>query len=373
MSRVLFVTAPERGHYHVLLGPAKAIAAAGHAVAFYAACELPVPYRCYSAGVPQDPRNRGRALAETLAGPAARRAWIEALLLGTVEPELPHLRAAVAAFRPDVIACDPMVYAAPIVAHEARVPWVALSSSLNPLLSEGFDSELLSTVRALEPARARLFAAHGLEPRFAGCDCLSPDATGVFTVRDLAGEPPPGVTLLGSSRVAARGDEAEMRTVALDERPLVYVSLGSQNWHQPELLRRIFALFADEPVQVVAAVGSLVHELDAPSNVTVVPYADQRALLRRARLYVTHAGANSVFEGLEAGVPLLMAPLVNDQPHNAWFVERAGAGRTLDFRDETVRTMLGDSPERRAASGLGEALRASDGAEAAARLVLRLA
>lgn len=373
MSRVLFVTAPERGHYHVLLGPAQAIAAGGHEVAFYSPCELAVPYRCYSASAAHDLRNRGRALAETLAVPAARRAWVESLLLGTVEPELPHLRAAVAAFRPDVLACDPMVYAGPIVAHEAGLPWVALSSSLNPVLPEGLDSELLCTVRALAPARARLFAAHGLEPRFAGCDCLSSHATGVFTVRGLAGEPPPGVTLLGGSRVAERGDEAEARIVELDERPLVYVSLGSQNWYQPELLRRIFALFAGEPVQVVAAVGSLTAELAAPSNVTLVPWADQRALLRRARLYVTHAGANSVFEGLEGGVPLLMAPLVNDQPHNAWFVERAGAGRMLDFGSETLRAQLGDSPERHAASDLGEELRASDGAAAAARLVLGFA
>ncbi len=67
------------------------------------------------------------------------------------------------ACRPHVITRDPMVYAAPIVAHGAGLPRVALSSSLNSVLPEGFDSELLSTVRALEPARARLFAAHGLE------------------------------------------------------------------------------------------------------------------------------------------------------------------------------------------------------------------
>lgn len=369
MSRVLFVTAPERGHYHVLLGPARVLVDAGHEVAFWAPGALPLPHRCYSAGVPADARNRGPALAVTLAEPHLRRAWIRALLLDGVEADLAHVRAAVVDFRPDVIACDPMVYAAPLAAHEAGLPWVALSSSLNPVLPPEVDSELLATVRALAADRARLFSAHGLEARFSSCDCLSPYATGVFTTQALAGPPPPGVTLLGTSRCSVRGDERAVAPVELDDRPLVYVSLGSQNWYQPILLEQIFELFAAADVQVVAAVGSL--QMRAPSNVTLVPYADQRALLRRARLYVTHAGANSVFEGLDAGVPLLMVPLVNDQPHNAWFVKRAGAGRTLDRGP--VHALLDEGPERAAARGLAEALRAGDGATAAARLILGVA
>ncbi|MEO6953911.1 MAG: glycosyltransferase [Polyangia bacterium] len=366
--RVLFVTAPERGHFHVLLGPAQALVDAGHEVAFWSPRSLTLPHRCYSAAASIDERNRGAALAVTLADVTLRRTWVRGLLLDGVEADLAHVRATVRDFRPDVIACDPMVYAAPLAAHELGLPWVALSSSLNPVLPPEIDSELLATVRGLAADRDRLFAAHGLEARFASCDCLSPHATGVFATPALAGTAPPGVTLLGVSRVDARGDESDASTPVLDERPLVYVSLGSQNWYQPILLGRVFELFAAEDVQVVAAVGSL--SMNAPSNVTLVPYADQRALLRRAHLYVTHAGANSVFEGLDAGVPLLMAPLVNDQPHNAWFVERAGAGRRVDFDRDTVRALLGDGLERAAAQTIGMEMRASDGATAAARMIL---
>ena len=373
MTRVLFVTAPERGHYHVLLGPAQALVDAGHEVAFWAAVDLSahVPHRCYSAGASLHEGNRGTALASTLSDADRRRAWIREMLLGSVEADVLRLHAAVREFCPEVIACDPMVYAAPIVAHEAGLPWVALSSSLNPVLPAGFDSELLTTVRALSVDRDRLFAAHGMVERFASCDCLSPHASGVFATQSLTGVPPAGITLLGASRVAPRGDEREAAVLALDDRPLVYVSLGSQNWYQPTLLARIFELLGGEDVQVVAAVGGL--RMDAPANVKLVPYADQRALLRLATLFITHAGANSVLEGLDAGVPLLMAPLVNDQPHNAWFVERAGAGRTCDFLSGTLRALLGAGPERTVAQRIGDEMRASDGSLAAARMIIGVA
>jgi MGT family glycosyltransferase len=66
-----------------------------------------------------------------------------------------------------------------------------------------------------------------------------------------------------------------------------------------------------------------------PSNVLMRPYVPQLTVLDRASLFVTHAGTNSVYEALLAGVPLLMLPQGGDQPIVAEHVEALGLGTWL--------------------------------------------
>ena len=73
---------------------------------------------------------------------------------------------------------------------------------------------------------------------------------------------------------------------------------------------------------------------------------------------VTHGRANSLMEALSFGVPLLVSPLFNDQPHNAEFVVRSGAGLRLDLERATpgecrqaLRVLLGVGPIARQPPG----------------------
>jgi UDP:flavonoid glycosyltransferase YjiC (YdhE family) len=52
-------------------------------------------------------------------------------------------------------------------------------------------------------------------------------------------------------------------------------------------------------------------------------------VLRRADLFITHGGFNSVQEGLVAGVPLLLFPQMQEQVFNAERVSELGAGLRL--------------------------------------------
>ena len=61
----------------------------------------------------------------------------------------------------------------------------------------------------------------------------------------------------------------------------------------------------------------------------MAPFAPQLTLLDRASLFITHAGMNSVLEGLSHGVPMLCIPVANDHPGAARRVERLGAGEAL--------------------------------------------
>ncbi len=120
----------------------------------------------------------------------------------------------------------------------------------------------------------------------------------------------------------------------LDGRPLVYASLGTmQNRLQP-VFRAILDACAELPLQVVLSLGSEDATWDGPlpPNAILVPFAPQLSLLDRADLLITHAGLNTVLEGLARGLPMLCMPVSNDQPGVARRVEWLGAGEVLSPR-----------------------------------------
>ncbi|MFF7209817.1 macrolide family glycosyltransferase [Streptomyces sp. NPDC008238] len=125
--------------------------------------------------------------------------------------------------------------------------------------------------------------------------------------------------------------------------PVVYASLGTVFTSDPRLLRTLAGALAPLAGTVVvssgrtdpAALGPL------PPNVLVRPFVPQPEVLRRAALFVTHGGMNSVNEALYAGVPMLIVPQGADQPMVAGRVEELGAGLALTGRDITEDAVRG--------------------------------
>jgi UDP:flavonoid glycosyltransferase YjiC (YdhE family) len=174
----------------------------------------------------------------------------------------------------------------------------------------------------------------------------------------------------------------------------VYASFGSQAWHQPDRYRAIAAATRELDVDVIIAMGDLAEpmaaELERP-RLRCVRFAPQLDLLGRASALITHGGANSVMEALALGVPLVVAPICNDQPHNLRILERSGAGVGVDLSSlspgaprrpaalepaayalrEALRAVLGDGPQRAATARLTASYASRSGAEGAASLAAR--
>ncbi len=395
----LIVTIPEKGHINPLIGVARALDRQGAEVSICAPADITAQLRAADLDLPchvlsnpdfcppEEHATRGEAFATRSQDPAWMRRWIERLLLETAPGMIAPLRALIARVRPDVVVTDPMVYAAPIAAEAEGVPWAGLSSSLNPVTPRDWTCPLVDTARALSPAREALFAPCGPAPRFEVCDAISPWLNTVFTTEAYAPRALSGNDFsfyVGPSRPGGpRGDEAPFPWERLDPGlPLVYMSLGSQNFHHPRLFCAVADALAGRGVQLVMAVSDLIDaDLPLPPEVIAVRYAPQLALLERASLVINHGGANSVMETLACGLPLLQLPLVNDQPLQARFLTLSGAGVALDPATLTpegcsphlLAMLADDAPERLRAQAIGRSFAGRDGAAEAAALILELA
>jgi UDP:flavonoid glycosyltransferase YjiC (YdhE family) len=142
-----------------------------------------------------------------------------------------------------------------------------------------------------------------------------------------------------------------------DERPLVYVTLGSSG--RSELLPVVLEALSGLPVTVMAATAGRVSLARVPANARVADYLPGEAAAARARLVICNGGSPTTQQALTAGIPVLGIPGNLDQHLNMQAVAAAGAGQVLRAGHASVSavaaaaaSLLNEQRFTRAATGL---------------------
>ncbi|MEV6117361.1 glycosyltransferase [Streptomyces sp. NPDC052109] len=389
MSAFLFVVPPLTGHVNPAVGVAARLAARGHRVAWACAdpalvrrlagadaevfgCAGPVPG---AEGVVRPPDLRG---AESL-----KFLW-EWYLLPLADAMAPGVRAAAEAFRPDVVVADQQAFAGALVAERLGLPW-ATSATTSAEFTGAYDG--LPRVAAwlrqrLTELRARVGAPSGTaDPR------SSPHLLLIFSTPELIGPQAPlaaHIHYVGPS-LAGRPAGPGFPWRRLDQgRAKVLVTLGTVNADVGgRFLTECLAALrdrADRVQAVIADPGGVIAVPRDDKDVLVLSSVPQLPLLERMDAVVCHAGHNTVCEALWHGVPLVLAPIRDDQPVVAGQVVDAGAGVRVRFGrvradrlGAALDTVLTDPAHRAAAARIRAAFRAAGGARAAAAHLEHLA
>jgi MGT family glycosyltransferase len=381
VARFLFVVPPLVGHVNPATGVAAELTARGHEVAWAGHDELlrqlaGADARVYPCALPPE-----TARPPGLKGPAALQFLWQDFLIPLADAMAPGVHAAIDAFEPDVVVADQQALAGGLIAEARGLPWVTSATTsaelLDPLASmpkvASWVGELLAALRS------RIADGRGqADPRF------SPHGVLAFTTRELLGaatvaEP---VWLVGPS-ITARPSTSDFPWEWLDAPgPTVLVSLGTANTDAGAAfltsVAAAFAGLAGRARAVIADPGGVLGEV-AP-NVLVRPEVPQLPLLARVDAVLCHAGHNTVCETLWHGLPLVVAPIRDDQPIVAGQVVDAGAGLRLRFGradppriTAAVDAVLTDPAYRLAARRIAASFHAAGGSPAAAGHLEQLA
>ncbi|MGK3202220.1 glycosyltransferase [Amycolatopsis sp. MEPSY49] len=380
MARFLFVVPPLVGHVNPAAGVAAELAARGHEVAWAGHEELlwqlagpdALVFSCgLPAGAPARPAE--------LKGPAALRFLWEDFLVPLADAMAPGVAAALDAFAPHVVVADQQALAGGLLADARGLPWVTSATTsaelVDPLAGMPKVADWVGSL--LRELRARIAGGRGsADPRF------SPHGVLAFTTRELLGAAtlPPRVRLVGPA-LGARPSTTDFPWEWLDPlRQTVLVSLGTAN---TEAGGRFLATAAEafaglDARAVLVDPGEVLGPV--PLNVLVLPRVPQLALLPRMDAVLCHAGHNTVCEALWHGLPLVVAPIRDDQPIVAAQVVAAGAGVRLRFgRADVGRVaaavgeVLGEPAYRRAAETVAASFHAAGGSGAAAGYLEQIA
>jgi MGT family glycosyltransferase len=113
--------------------------------------------------------------------------------------------------------------------------------------------------------------------------------------------------------------------------PLIYISLGTLI-RNPAFFDRCFEAFANHEGTFILSIGKHFAKSDLtniPANFIVETSFPQLEILKRADVFISHAGLNSTHESLVSGVPMLLIPQQMEQAIVAREVEKKGAGIAL--------------------------------------------
>jgi MGT family glycosyltransferase len=374
--RFLVVVPPLVGHINPTVGVAAELRASGHEVAFAGAAELVRAlvgddYPIYDCAVGEHPDRPVDAR-----GPAALRYLWESFLVPLADAMVPGVHAAVADFAPDVLLVDQQALAGALVADRLGLPWATSAST---------SAELVDPLAGLPKVHAwvrellsGLVARHG-NPELPGDVRFSRSLVLAFTTRELVGpvEIDGPVRFFGPS-IADRPGGLPIGWQRTG--PTVLVTLGTANVDAgARFLTACVEALAERPVNAIVLDPARVLG-PQPSNVLVAERVGLLSVLPEVDAVICHGGHNTVCESLWHGVPLVVAPIRDDQPIVADQVVAAGAGIRLRFTragaeqiGAAVDTVLSETAFRSAAQEVGESFRRAGGALAAAQALAELA
>ena len=226
-------------------------------------------------------------------------------------------------------------------------------------------------------------SAWGLQPHLRPEDALSSLAqiTQLPEALEFAiqGAKPAGLYYTGPFLHPRRRSAVDFPWERIDDRPLVYASLGTLQNGSKAIFRKIAEACAELDVQVVISLGGGLDPAELgklAGDPLVVRFAPQLEILRRASLVITHAGLNTVLESLSEGVPMVAVPLGNDQPGVAARLKARGACVVVSRHAlnsvrlrRAILLVLRDARYREAAQLLQKTFQQIDGPGRAADLI----
>jgi MGT family glycosyltransferase len=158
--------------------------------------------------------------------------------------------------------------------------------------------------------------------------------------------------------------------------PVLLVSFGSQNYEgQQTFLETCVSAFSGLDWHVVICTGQQLEPADLgplPPNIEAHQHVPQLAILKKAKLLVSHAGMGTTMEALATGVPILGFPQTPEMSINADRIAELGLGRqgTPDISAGELRAAVlevaGDASVARALAEMREHIKKAGGAPRAA-------
>ena len=380
MSRFLFVVPPLTGHVNPTVSVARVLEARGHEVAWAAHPGtvkklLPDGARIFAMPEVANPGHvESVALrAKAVRGAAALKLLWEDFLIPLARSMRPALEVCVTEFSPSVMICDQQAVAGGLVARRRGLPWATFATTsagvVDPLAG-------LPQVKAWFDA---LIASLETESGLPHHGEMSPQLVVAFTTEAMVGPLdrfPSHYRFVGPS-ISDRPEPTPFPWDRLANTRRVLISMGTVN---AEASGRFYATaveaLRDEPLQMIIAAP----DLQAPPPAIVQSYLPQLALLPKLDAVVCHGGHNTTCEALAHGLPLVIAPIKDDQPIVADQVVAAGAGIRVKFGRvqapelrAAVRRILDEPSFREAARRVQASFAAAGGAAAAATHVEALA
>lgn len=380
--RVLFSGVPQYGHLLPMLPLASAAQAAGHETAVVTSPEMTsavAPLRVLPAGPgmavmgAEHLRREHGAATDAGADDVGMR-----FLFGTrVDLTVDDAITAARGFQPDLVVAEPLDAVGPVVAAALGVPWALhafgpVSSEMVGLAPSAALQQVMDDAVRREITRRGLVASERIAYLDPCPELLQPS---LWT--------PAPDRIVVRPQPHARADTVWSAPVPAGpiDRSVVAVTLGTvttATTGDTSMLDAMLVSVTSTPgldVDVVATLGPAggsVGDGVPHDRVRVVDFVPLSELLDGVDAVVSVGGIGTVLAALSRGIPLVLLPVLWDQPFNAARAAATGAAVVISSPQDAgaaVAEVLGDPRFRAAAAGVAAQIAAMDPPERAVDLL----
>jgi UDP:flavonoid glycosyltransferase YjiC (YdhE family) len=389
--RALFTVQPAIGHLHPLVPVAEALRQAGHEVAFCSSASFRPDVEAFGfdyhdAGLDWVTSDLSTWTAFPEMPPPPDPAFPEFVVTVfadiTTRAMVPDVLAIAEEWNPDVIVREVMEWSGYLAAELLGIPHASVGGNAY----SGVDSPEVRYFPGNRSFAAEPLARHRAELGLSA----DPEIETPFRFLHLCFMPErwdrPGLAAPANTRylrhvsVKRPGEATPPWLGELPDQPTVYAALGAIAHAMQGIFETVLEGLEGEDVNLVLAVGQDPEAFGAqPPNVRVERWIPQTHVLPRCDAFITHGGFNSVKEGLAFGVPLVVLPIMSDEPYSAERCAALGVGRSLGPADrspesvrDAVRSVLDDSSYRARAGELRDEMLALPGPDRIVELLTSL-
>jgi MGT family glycosyltransferase len=142
--------------------------------------------------------------------------------------------------------------------------------------------------------------------------------------------------------ISEREEKFDFSIKNIEKSKIIYISMGTINNKCQDFYNKCIEAFKGENLKVIMSVGNktnIEHMRDIPENIIVRNYVPQLEVLKRADVFISHGGLNSVSEALYYEVPTIAIPQANDQPMVTQQLVKLGAGIGLKMEEVTPKIL----------------------------------
>ena len=387
MAKFLFFNIPAYGHVNPTLPVVTELVQRGHQVVYYNSDAFEQTIK--GTGVEFRSYPNSSASEAELAKRVNNLVTVSVFILEESLRLLPFTLEEIEREKPDVAVFDSLALWGMLA---ARLKNVSSAASISTFVQEGVPGifkwrdfmqifrQAFTLLPTLQRLRRQLVKMYGPDI-FPGASILpcKGNINIVYTSREFQPDTPyidNSFHFVGPSILAITRKATDFPWDRLEsERTKIYLSLGTLYNKNTEFYRTVFTAFSDHPAQFILSVGRLtdIRGLGPiPDNFIIQSSVPQLELLEKVDLFITHGGMNSVNEGLNYGVPLVIVPQQIEQAFNGRLVARQGAGVILADRPpygrldahvfrRTVDKVLADPTYRLNAARLARSFREAGG------------
>jgi len=136
-----------------------------------------------------------------------------------------------------------------------------------------------------------------------------------------------------------------------DDQSLIYISFGTLFNCDFDTLNKLIDFFKNTSYNIIISTGgneevyNKLLKKKYPKNIQIYKFVDQEDILSKASLFITHAGANSLYEAISFSVPMIMIPQMEEQHFNACKARKLELGCILDsesISEQDIQKALDD-------------------------------